>query len=123
MKITSAPTRQDAKKFQRKKAEIAIKYSTGLFQGSDDYGHMHLVLGEAKYRTLIGNEALTYQVSEKLGAVDTTVPNTAGELLRMRRIAEHEQKIEDYEIFRVVMAGLNKHILFEVDEQYLQALK
>ena len=72
---------------------------------------------------MIGNKPWTYQVPEKLGAFDTTVQNTAGELLRTRRIAEQEEKIEEFEMFRDVMAGLKEQILFAVDEQYLQALK
>ena len=48
-RIIGEPTRQDVEELQREVAEIAVKYSTGLFQGGDDYGHMCLVLGEAKY--------------------------------------------------------------------------
>ncbi|KAL7478346.1 LOW QUALITY PROTEIN: hypothetical protein ACHAW6_006995, partial [Cyclotella cf. meneghiniana] len=121
--IIGEPTRQDVEELQREVAEIAVKYSTGLFQGGDDYGHMCLVLGEAKYRTLIGDETWTYLVPEKPGAFDTTITSAAGEILRRRKIAEHERKIEEYETFRGVMAGIKEQILYAVEEQYLRALK
>ena len=44
-RIFGEPTIQDVKELQREVAEIEVKYSTGLFQGGNDYGLMYLVLG------------------------------------------------------------------------------
>ena len=44
-------------------------------------------------------------------------------MLRRRRIAEHERKIKEYEMFRGVMAGIKEQILYAVEEQYIRALK
>ena len=43
------PTRQDAEELQIEVAEIAVKCSTGLFQGGDAYGHMCFVIVKTKH--------------------------------------------------------------------------
>ncbi len=65
MQIVGEPTRQDVEELQREVAEIAVKYSTRLFQGGDDYGQMCLILCKLKYQTLIRDEKWTYQVPKK----------------------------------------------------------
>ena len=122
-RIIGEPTRQQVEELQRELAEIAVKFSTGMFDSGDEYGHMCLVVNQNKYREVIGDNAWTYVAPVKPGAFDTTLTNAAGDLLRKRRIAEHERKIEEHELFRGVMNGLKEQILFTVNEQYLRGLK
>ncbi len=101
-RIAGESTRQDVEELQRELAEMAVKHSTGIVQGGDDYGHMFLVLAVEKYRTLIADNTYNHQTPVKPGAFDTMLTNVAGELLQKRRIKEHERKIEEYERYRGV---------------------
>ena len=97
MRIIGEPTQQSVQELQREVAVIAVKFATGMFKGGDEYGHMCLVMSEREYCDVIVNYVWTNVALEKPGAFDTTLTNVTGDLLRKRRIAEHERKIEEYE--------------------------
>ena len=58
-----------------------MKYQTGMFQGGDEYSNMCLVLGQDKYRALIGDDTFTYQVPVKPAEFDKTLTAAAGDSL------------------------------------------
>ena len=122
-RIVGEPTRGQVKELQEELAAICAKYSTDLFEGGDDYGHMCMVINDETYGDIINNNMFTYTPPRKPEAFDGTLTNQASEVTRMKRVAEHKRKIEEFEKYRGVLQGIRERILYAVDEQYLRALK
>ena len=122
-KITGEPTAEDVEQLQIELAEIAVKFDTGIFQGGDELGHMCLIVSEQKYREEIEDQNWTYNAPERPEAFDPNLGGTAGEVSQKRRIAEHNRKIHEYELFKGVTQGLHEKIQWAVEEQYVRALK
>ena len=100
-----------------------MRFPTSLTPGGDEYGHLAIIVSDAKYQCIIQDQAFTYQVPEKPTPFDNTIAKNTGEVVRQCRLMEHVRKVEEFERFKGVEAGLKNRIIYEVDKQYLRPLK
>ena len=91
-KIVGRPTWGQVFELQEELAGIAVRFPTSLIPGGDEYGHLAMIVSDAKYQDIIQDQAFTYQVPEKPTPFDNTIAGSC-ETMQNHRAREKGGRI------------------------------
>ena len=102
---------------------ILVECKSHHFPQGQRYGHLAVILGQARMRNLYADKAYTYTVPVDQGPYDTTIPRTAGTGVRATAEATHNRLNANSLVYEGVCTGTNDLIIYAVGEDAVAPLK
>ena len=93
------------------------------FTEDQNYGHLAVIVGQTRMRSVLGNNAWIYAAPTDQGAYYATAINVANAATREQQVAKHKCKHNNYHVYLGVIAGGNDLIIYAVGEDALEPLK
>ena len=90
---------------------ILVKCKLHHFPQGQKYGHLAVILGQERMRTIYVDVAYTYAVPIDQGPYDTTIARNAGEGVRAQAEATHNRLNANSLVYEGVSTGTNDLII------------
>jgi hypothetical protein len=121
-RIHGRPERDQVDVLEKELARIVSTAKTTRFPQGNKYGHLVMIVGEAKYRNIIDDQAFTFETPTDGGAYDTVnikediAKNAASKALAE---ANHKRKQREYYQWTAVESAARQLIVGAIDEELL----
>ena len=102
---------------------ILVKCKSHHFPQGQKYGHLAVILGQERMRTIYADVAYTYDVPIDQGPYDTTIARNAGAGVRAEAEATHNRLNANSLVYEGVCTGTNDLIIYAVGEDAVAPLK
>ena len=124
-KIHGRPERNEIDTLEKEVARIVSSAKTTRFPQGDKYGHLVMIVGEAKYGTIIGRPNFIFVRPVDGGAYDTVtivgaVATSAAAKAQAKAV--HTRKQNEYYRYNAVECAARQLIVGAIDEELLVEL-
>jgi hypothetical protein len=124
-RIHGRPERNQIDVLEKEVARIVSSSKTTRFPQGNKYGHLVMIVGQTKYRNIIGDDTFVFAPPSDAGAYDTItiIDNVASNAAaKAQAEAVHKRKQSEYYQWTAVESAARQLIVGAIDEELLVEL-